>query len=104
SRARCSRTGSGGAGGLGGGVPAARLCHALARVAAGTARDRRQLGGPVWRDSGDRRMSERPDVGDMMPDVALEGMDGAPLRPSSFHGRKWVLWFYPKDDTPGCTS
>lgn len=49
-------------------------------------------------------MSERPDVGDLMPDVALQGMDGAALRPSDFRGRKWVLYFYPKDDTPGCTS
>jgi peroxiredoxin Q/BCP len=49
-------------------------------------------------------MSERPDVGDLMPDVALVGMDGAEVRPADFRGRKWVLWFYPKDDTPGCTS
>jgi len=49
-------------------------------------------------------MSERPDVGDLMPDVALEGPDGAPLRAADFGGRKWVLYFYPKDDTPGCTT
>ena len=49
-------------------------------------------------------MSERPDVGDLMPDVALVGMDGAQLRPADFRGRKWVLYFYPKDDTPGCTT
>jgi peroxiredoxin Q/BCP len=49
-------------------------------------------------------MSERPDVGDLMPDVALVGMDGAELRPADLRGQRWVLWFYPKDDTPGCTS
>ena len=49
-------------------------------------------------------MSERPDVGDLLPDVALDGPDGAALRPSDFRGRKWVLYFYPKDDTPGCTT
>ena len=49
-------------------------------------------------------MSERPDVGDLLPDAALEGRDGAALRPSDFRGRNWVLYFYPRDDTPGCTT
>ena len=49
-------------------------------------------------------MSERPNIGDQMPDVAMEGMDGAPVRPSDFRGRKLVMFFYPKDDTPGCTT
>ena len=48
-------------------------------------------------------MSERADVGDGMPDVALETPDGGTVRPSDFRGRKLVLFFYPKDDTPGCT-
>lgn len=49
-------------------------------------------------------MSERPDVGDTIPDVALEAADGSLLRPSAFRGRPLVLFFYPKDDTPGCTT
>jgi len=49
-------------------------------------------------------MSERPDVGDLLPDAALEGRDGAALRPGDFRGRNWVLYFYPRDDTPGCTT
>lgn len=49
-------------------------------------------------------MNSRPDLGDMMPDVALETPDGATVRPSDFRGRKLVLFFYPKDDTPGCTT
>lgn len=49
-------------------------------------------------------MNTRPDLGDTMPDVALETPDGAAVRPSDFHGRKLVLFFYPKDDTPGCTT
>jgi peroxiredoxin Q/BCP len=48
-------------------------------------------------------MSTRLDVGDAMPDIALETPDGGTVRPSSFRGRKLVLFFYPKDDTPGCT-
>jgi peroxiredoxin Q/BCP len=48
-------------------------------------------------------MTTRPDVGDTIPDVALETPAGGVVRPSDFHGRKLVLFFYPKDDTPGCT-
>ena len=48
-------------------------------------------------------MTKRADVGDPMPDIALEGVDGATVRPSDFRGRKLVVFFYPKDDTPGCT-
>jgi len=41
--------------------------------------------------------------GDPVPDVTLTGMDGAPLSLSAFRGNKLVLYFYPKDDTSGCT-
>jgi peroxiredoxin Q/BCP len=49
-------------------------------------------------------MSAKPTVGDPIPDIALEGGDGSPIRVSDFKGRKLVLFFYPKDDTPGCTT
>ncbi len=45
-----------------------------------------------------------PSVGDRMPDIALETPDGGTVRPSDFAGRKLVVFFYPKDDTPGCTT
>jgi peroxiredoxin Q/BCP len=48
-------------------------------------------------------MTTRPDVGDTIPDIALETPDGASVRPSAFRGQPLVLFFYPKDDTPGCT-
>ncbi len=48
-------------------------------------------------------MSSRPDIGDQIPDIALETPAGASVKPSDFLGRKLVLFFYPKDDTPGCT-
>ena len=41
--------------------------------------------------------------GDPVPNVALEGMEGKPVRPADFKGQKLVLYFYPKDDTSGCT-
>ena len=42
--------------------------------------------------------------GDSLPDIALTAPDGSPVRPSDFAGKKLVLFFYPKDDTPGCTT
>lgn len=49
-------------------------------------------------------MSEPAQAGDPMPDVAMETPDGDTVRPSDFRGRKLVLFFYPKDNTPGCTT
>jgi thioredoxin-dependent peroxiredoxin len=37
------------------------------------------------------------------PDVTLTGADGEPVRLGDFKGQKLVLYFYPKDDTSGCT-
>jgi peroxiredoxin Q/BCP len=41
--------------------------------------------------------------GDAAPDVTLEGMDGQPLSLADYRGQKLVVYFYPKDDTSGCT-
>jgi peroxiredoxin Q/BCP len=38
------------------------------------------------------------------PDFELPDQSGTPVRLSSFHGRKVVLYFYPKANTPGCTT
>ena len=40
---------------------------------------------------------------DRAPDVALTGDDGGQVRIGDFKGQKLVLYFYPKDDTSGCT-
>jgi len=42
--------------------------------------------------------------GDTAPDFSLESDDAGLLRLADFAGRKLVLYFYPKDDTPGCTN
>jgi thioredoxin-dependent peroxiredoxin len=44
-----------------------------------------------------------PDVGDKAPAFSLEDQSGKTVKLSDFKGRKVVLYFYPKDDTPGCT-
>ena len=49
-------------------------------------------------------MSKTFAAGDALPDVALETPEGAAVRPADFAGRKLVVFFYPKDDTPGCTT
>jgi len=41
--------------------------------------------------------------GDKVPDVKLLGLDQEPISPADFGGQKLVLYFYPKDDTSGCT-
>ncbi|MCC7166850.1 MAG: thioredoxin-dependent thiol peroxidase [Rhodospirillales bacterium] len=42
-------------------------------------------------------------AGSPAPDFTLMADDGKPLTLSSFKGKPVVLYFYPKDDTPGCT-
>lgn len=49
-------------------------------------------------------MSVLPAVGDMMPDIAMTTPDSGSVKPSDFKGQKLVVFFYPKDDTPGCTT
>ncbi|WP_159980989.1 MULTISPECIES: peroxiredoxin [unclassified Novosphingobium] len=46
----------------------------------------------------------RPHVGDAFPDIAMETPEGGSVKASDFAGRKLVMFFYPKDSTPGCTT
>ena len=50
-------------------------------------------------------MSPKPlNVGDLAPDFELTTDSGATVKLSDFRGRRVVLYFYPKDDTSGCTT
>ena len=42
-------------------------------------------------------------IGDTAPDFALQDKTGNQVKLSDFAGQKVVLYFYPKDNTPGCT-
>lgn len=42
--------------------------------------------------------------GSKAPDFELTADDGSTVRLADLRGRKVVLYFYPKDDTPGCTK
>ena len=42
--------------------------------------------------------------GDSAPDFTIKDQNGETVKLSDFRGNKVVLYFYPKDDTPGCTK
>lgn len=43
-------------------------------------------------------------IGDPAPQFESKDQDGKTVRLSDYKGKKVVLYFYPKDDTPGCTA
>ena len=43
------------------------------------------------------------EAGTKAPDFTLPDKDGRPVSLSDFRGKRVVLYFYPRDDTPGCT-
>lgn len=45
-----------------------------------------------------------PSAGELAPDFTLSDGSGASVTLSSLRGKKVILYFYPKDDTPGCTQ
>lgn len=42
-------------------------------------------------------------IGDKFPDLLGKDADGKDVRLSDFPGMKFIIYFYPKDNTPGCT-
>ena len=42
-------------------------------------------------------------AGEIAPDFTLPDKDGNPVSLAAFRGKKVVVYFYPKDNTPGCT-
>lgn len=43
-------------------------------------------------------------IGDKIPDILGINQDGETVKSSDYAGQKLVLYFYPKDSTPGCTA
>lgn len=43
-------------------------------------------------------------VGDSAPDFAIPNQSGKVIKLSDFSGKKLIIFFYPKDNTPGCTA
>ena len=44
------------------------------------------------------------EVGTMAPDFTLLNQNGEEISLSQYRGQKVILYFYPKDNTPGCTK
>lgn len=42
--------------------------------------------------------------GDKVPEFTVTDQDGNPVSPSDYLGKKWIVFFYPKANTPGCTA
>ena len=49
-------------------------------------------------------MAKEINVGDRAPDLSLPDQDGKTVALKDLRGKPVVLYFYPKDDTPGCTK
>lgn len=47
---------------------------------------------------------DMPEAGTQAPDFSGITQDGSSISKSDFDGRKLVLYFYPRDNTPGCTK
>ncbi len=43
-------------------------------------------------------------IGDKAPDFTVNDQNGNPVKLSAYRGKKVILYFYPKDQTPGCTA
>ncbi|SFW26628.1 peroxiredoxin Q/BCP [Sinomicrobium oceani] len=42
--------------------------------------------------------------GDKIPEFTVNDQDGSPVSSSDYLGKKWIIFFYPKASTPGCTA
>ena len=60
----------------------------------------KQTGGEVT----DQQPTRIPEAGEPAPDFTLPDADGHPVHLADLRGTRVILYFYPRDDTPGCTA
>ena len=85
------------------------LPNACTSTSAGSSKSQRRRGGQVLQRTNPYQESKREiimslDVGDRVPDFVLPTDDGGTLSNVNLQGKTTVLYFYPRDDTPGCTT
>ena len=49
-------------------------------------------------------MHSLPKIGDLIPQFAVQDSTGKKIDPDLYMGSPFILYFYPKDETPGCTT
>lgn len=49
-------------------------------------------------------MQQELQIGDMVPELSLPSDEGKEINIKDLQGKNIVIYFYPKDDTPGCTK
>lgn len=49
-------------------------------------------------------MKKQLEAGDVAPAITAKNQEGIEINLSDFKGKKVILYFYPKDNTPGCTT
>jgi peroxiredoxin Q/BCP len=77
--------------------------HARARVSRRANDSLTEANGKVSTADAMQQICRMVKQGDIAPDFDLEADDGTRVSLESLRGRNAVLFFYPKDDTPGCT-
>lgn len=53
---------------------------------------------------GEASATRMPEAGEEAPDFTLPNAEDKPIHLADLRGKRVVLYFYPKDDTPGCTA
>lgn len=84
-----------------------RTSHVLLAAAAALLAPRAAAQAPATKPAASRPSSEKPSmlkVGDTAPDFRVPDHTGKERTLGEFRGKKVVLYFYPKADTPGCTA
>ncbi len=49
-------------------------------------------------------MTDQLNIGDSAPDFTMPANGGKTVKLADFSGKYLILYFYPRDDTPGCTT
>src|SRR5688572_33338898 len=83
--------------------PAAKKASPAAQKTSPPAKKTKPAADAASERRGEGRTRSHLQAGDRAPAFALQGDDGQRYSLASMKGKRFVLYFYPKDNTPGCT-